>query len=491
MGATRLAVVAVLALATLARAQALDVRGSWQANLGCGTVADATVFYQLEQDLVTGVVSTAPPAACGTIAFANQLLPIAACSTTPATVTGQVTGSAFALPDGGTFRSDSTVTPFGFLGCPVGRILIDTSVAGAIADDGAGRAVAISGTLTTSGGELRRADGTFCSVLSAATPDCTLEMRRNDVPVGSDVQVAPTSLLALAFDTVTSAGIVAAFEDTAVLGTFPTGFRVYQRGGAPLFWNVTTTATTAGPIGVCFTYPDADGDGVVDGFGGLPETHLAVVQLEDGRYVDRTASRDPLGNRVCGTTTDLAQLTFGTQHFVGPTTDQAIAARKLTIQSLSGGRSRLTFVAKDAGVPAPVAGGPDDPADGEPGGGIVELFTQHAGQGGRLMGFWTRSRRGDRWDHELPRPRAIGDDRATLAAGKTLRIQIQTSLVPLTAPLGRVALRFRVGSLRTCTLFDGPAIRRDQPGSFSASKAPAGTLPDCDDATLEAAVGGS
>src|SRR6185295_16377487 len=78
--------------------------------------------------------------------------------------------------------------------------------------------------------------------------------------------------------------------------------------------------------------------------------------------------------------------------------------------------------------------------------------------------------------------------RVTLIQGRLLRVRADAGLA-LTAPLGAVAIRITTGSLRSCAVFDGVAIRRDVIGRFMARDAAAPTLADCSDASLSAEVG--
>lgn len=478
----------LIALAAVAHADTIHVRGSWQATLVCGSFGDAAVVFQLDQDVGTGEVSATAGTPCGTVAF-FPTLPITSCATTPAVVAGQVSGSSLVLPDAGTFATESFVPPFG--GCPVERITTEQSLAGAITDDGAGRATAIDGTLVTASVALRRADGFVCSSFGPEIPDCTLAMRRNDLPVGADVAVAPLDGFAFVASTVTSPGALVAGPTTVQRAAFPPVFTALQIGEDRRFWDLVTSAGIVGPLGVCIDYPDADDDGFYDGAFRLSERRLSVMQAEAGVYVDRTVSRDPLANRVCGSLPTLAQVTLGTPYTLGPIVDRPIGASALKLLAMGAGRSRLVFKTKDPMLLTPADGSVDDPATGDPGGMILEVFASPVGGGPARRGLdvledWTSSRPG-RWEHRFQRP-STGRDKATLTAGKGLSIVFQDALVPLDAPIGRAAVRVQLGALRSCALFTEAAVRRDDAGKFVAAKTAAPALPDCADATLAAAV---
>lgn len=489
----RFALGLALCVAGVARAQEVDVRGSWQATLDCGAVADAGIVLQLDEDLNTGVVSSTSPAVCGTIIF-PQVVPITSCTTTPLSVTGQVSGAAFSLPDAGTYTSDSMVEPFLLSSCEIGRVVVDQSLAGTITDDGAGIAVSIAGTLTTAGGAFYRTNGALC-VPVTNLPDCAFEMRRNDVPAGTNVRVAPTSVVSLEFATVTNAGIATAFVGTLPTARVPAEFRVFGVPGTSFFWNLASTATFSGPVTACFTYPDANGDGIVDGaVPALNEAELQVIQDAGAAYADATSSRDPVGNVVCGTLTSLSQITFGAPYFgVRPLVDRPIAGTSLKLQQFFTRPygSRLTFSSKDPTLLVPVAAGPEDPQDGTPGGALVEVFASGDRRGSFLLpaSGWKRSPRGDRWKYLQKADR--GAHKVALVAGKALNIQLQQSLLEVgMAPIGPIALRVQTGALRNCALFGEGSIKIDGDGRFVASKAPAPALPDCSDVTLVAATAG-
>jgi hypothetical protein len=59
----------------------------------------------------------------------------------------------------------------------------------------------------------------------------------------------------------------------------------------------------------------------------------------------------------------------------------------------------------------------------------------------------------------------------------------------LGAPIGPVGVRITTGSIRNCVRFDAPTIRRDEQGRFVAAHAQAGSVVDCEHATLSGLVG--
>lgn len=106
--------------------------------------------------------------------------------------------------------------------------------------------------------------------------------------LGSDVAVQPIKEVSLSFSNVTSSG------DTTVTTTntnptpTPAGFAV---GDPPIYYEIDTTATFAGPVEVCFTYEEKQFDG--------PESKLRVLHEEGGEFVDVTVSVDPGKNEIC------------------------------------------------------------------------------------------------------------------------------------------------------------------------------------------------
>ena len=172
--------------------------------------------------------------------------------------------------------------------------------------------------------------------------------------------------------------------------------------------------------------------------------------------------------------------------------DQPISATKLSLRS-AGGRQRMQFASKDPAVPFPVIGSDDDPASGSPGGALIELFSIHVPQGERLglpagvgnPGWTVRDGAADSYRFRNPdAPDSFSRVRKLLLKeGKGLNVAAGASL-GLSAPQGAVGVRITTGSLRSCALFNGPTIVRDEPGRFIARGATAAALPDCSDLAL-------
>ena len=74
-----------------------------------------------------------------------------------------------------------------------------------------------------------------------------------NTPIGQDITVSPISEVTVTFAAVTSAGNTTATVSTTPPGGTPTGFMVLDQ-----YYDITTTASYAGPITVSLTYNDAD-----------------------------------------------------------------------------------------------------------------------------------------------------------------------------------------------------------------------------------------
>jgi hypothetical protein len=133
----------------------------------------------------------------------------------------------------------------------------------------------------------------------------------------SPVILDPVSMLPrqttidITFDDVSVAGdtLVTAFSRTNL--PIAPYFAFELDGYAPVFLDVSSTATFSGPITVCQHYADDDDDGVVDGTT-LSEGTLKLLHGEPTgvppvlTYVDRTVSHDLDANVVCAQVDDLS-----------------------------------------------------------------------------------------------------------------------------------------------------------------------------------------
>ena len=77
----------------------IDVTGSWQVNIDCQIFATATSFLEVEEDIVTGLLTARiPPGQCGTVEVPDGIQEVAACDQNPQPASGRVIGTNFDLP---------------------------------------------------------------------------------------------------------------------------------------------------------------------------------------------------------------------------------------------------------------------------------------------------------------------------------------------------------------------------------------------------------
>ncbi len=114
-------------------------------------------------------------------------------------------------------------------------------------------------------------------------------------PVGTDVNVQGNGVSAT-FSQVTTAGMTTiAPIDPNSAGTLPSGYIIF---GSSVAFDITTTASFAPPIDLCFNLPSVND----------PTTfaNLRVLRSGNGTLVDRTLSRDFATRMVCARTTALS-----------------------------------------------------------------------------------------------------------------------------------------------------------------------------------------
>lgn len=131
-------------------------------------------------------------------------------------------------------------------------------------------------------------------------------------PVGSNVNVSSgpqtfydtlqntqrNFVASASFATVSGAGDTQFVAFSALPGAFPTG--VNLNAVAALFVDVSTTAVVTGGVRLCLSYPDADGNGIVDGTNNLtvPRLRLLHAAAIGAPFTDVTVSAGDL--KVCG-----------------------------------------------------------------------------------------------------------------------------------------------------------------------------------------------
>ena len=164
-------------------------------------------------------------------------------------------------------------------------------------------------------------------------------------------------------------------------------------------------------------------------------------------------------------------------------TDQPISGAKLTLRRSSSGKEKLVFVSKDPLFLFPAIGSADDPGTGTPGGAILELestgeSTQIVVEAPPVVGKpgWT-AKDGNVPSHTFKNPAAAPGPSMikviVLKEGKRIKLIARGVGVPFLGPQGAIGVRIRTGSLRNCAFFGPGSVRRDDPGRFVATNAPA------------------
>ena len=354
----------------LANATPSLVDGDWQLNIDCGLSASATNPIQFAEDSASGAITgqfTDP----GTFEVPGAIRRVSSGYDVPDPIPGQVSGTDFALPATGFFRSDAIVPAVPLFSCSAATEIISTHrLTGTVTDDGTGRATLIGGTWMNGMVDARDATGVTCWSVTPV-PSCSFDMRRNDLAVGDNVSVSPRDKTTVTFEHVISPGTVEVEPLTEATGTVPENFEVLGSGGVPIFYDVRTTATFVGTVTSCFPYPDANGDGIVDGTNPpLDETDLRVLHEENGVFVDRTVSLDTTKKIICGATTSLSQLAVAHPP-APPRRDYSVGGKLILLRKRSGreiGHFTGAFVAPALSTGA----NPDDPREAGAG---IDLFS--------------------------------------------------------------------------------------------------------------------
>jgi hypothetical protein len=228
-------------------------------------------------------------------------------------VPGIASALSIAVPESGFFGGDWTFAePFpGDAYCvypPIARVVVDSSLEGFVTETSDSRATRIEGTLGLGMDALFDTSGNVCAIEDLSSYPCTFAALRNGVEAGSFPQtIVPLDGASITFNDVTAPGIVTVTQVYSVDGQLPADFQV-----AGLFFDVETTATYSGGLGVCLPYPDVDDDGVVDGTDPpIQEDELRLLHVEGGVFVDRTDSRDAVNNWICGDVPHLSGFALG------------------------------------------------------------------------------------------------------------------------------------------------------------------------------------
>jgi hypothetical protein len=202
---------------------------------------------------------------------------------------------------------------------------------------------------TTDQRGIGRPQGAVCDIGS-------VEVILDNTATGTDVSIThvvtlpngETTSVALAFDTVTSAG------NTSVAASSmgpppPSGFKL---GNPPVYYDITTTAIFTGNVRVCLGWSEGQ---IAN------ESRVSMFHYENGRWLDITdaSSRDPVNNTVCGVATSLSPFALMevTYAFTGffqpvdnmPTVNAAKAGAAVPVKFSLGGDWGLNIFA--AGYP--------------------------------------------------------------------------------------------------------------------------------------------
>ena len=120
--------------------------------------------------------------------------------------------------------------------------------------------------------------------------------------------VPHTADVAVTFDGVSVAGTTNVTATSTTSGSISPNFSVNIGGLDPIYLDISTTAAITGRIQVCQHYPDANGDGIVDGTG-VAAADLRILHGEGFPvvFVDRTVLPvDTVNKLVCASVTSLS-----------------------------------------------------------------------------------------------------------------------------------------------------------------------------------------
>jgi hypothetical protein len=164
--------------------------------------------------------------------------------------------------------------------------------------------------------------------------------------------------------------------------------------------------------------------------------------------------------------------------------DYPVPGRKLLLKR-SATNEKLVLVLNDPAVPVPPPTSPDAPSTAglelEVTGGTSLLTATLVAPGGT---GWSASSVAAPTRYRYSNPAAPAGSPIRLVklrGSRSLKILARQAGLPLTTPEGRVAIRITMGNTRVCALFDGPSVKKDEPGIFLAQDAPAPTSASCSD----------
>jgi hypothetical protein len=172
--------------------------------------------------------------------------------------------------------------------------------------------------------------------------------------------------------------------------------------------------------------------------------------------------------------------------------DVPVAGEKLLVKRSRSGKEKLVYVARDAALPTPTIGSPDDPTVA--GGALVEIVAATSSAVGAFVvppdrgdpGWTVNDRATDKFKYRSKTAPGTWSVVRTLLLkeGKVLKVVAKRAGLALEGNEGAVGIRVTVGGVRVCSLFSGASIKEDLAGRYRASNAPASNLVDCSDVSL-------
>jgi hypothetical protein len=448
----------------IAAASSPDVTGNWQVNIDCGLSATASIVLNLADDSASGAI-VGRYADCGTFEVPNAIRRVSSCVITPDPLPVAVSGSTFAVPASGVFHSDARILPLSLFSCSAATEIVSShQLAGTITTDDTGRPPSVDGTFVNAAVDARDAEGVTCWS-AADVPSCAFDMRRSELHVGDNVTVSPRKGATVTFEHVTAPGIVVVMPLTDADGNVPTHFEVLGTNGVPIFYDVRTTAQYEGTITSCFAYPDANGDGLVDGSNPLlDENDLRVLHEEHGIFVDRTVRLDTSAKMICAATTSLSELAIahgpanGTMDHPMVTMDHPMVGGELVLKRKRSGKEFARFSGRLFYSSRP------DPRQM---GGAFDLFSA---SDDAVVHFpmpaedWTATRNGRIFRFVNPSaPNTVSPVALAVLDFRRHRIKVVSDRVGLALDGAQHAVGVRVvlNATRNCFVYAGGAIRRD------------------------------
>jgi hypothetical protein len=147
--------------------------------------------------------------------------------------------------------------------------------------------------------------------------------------IGPDVRVTPTQGSAITFSEVTTGGNTTVTSTNANAVTLPPNLEIAGTG-APVYYDVSTTAGFSGPVTVCLAYDPA-------GLSLSAQQSLVLRHLVGANWVDVTTGVDTVHDQVCG------QVTSFSQFVIAQSTVPVNVASQSSFSSKGNGNLNLTI----------------------------------------------------------------------------------------------------------------------------------------------------